>query len=142
VVVLTLEGGQLVGVRAYENSELTAVSRAAAVRCGTDRAVLPEPVTVEGPAGTPVHVTEICTMIFPLEGSHGRRLEVHAFVVDTLEQYYGVPQGDMWKWQMQLGIEEDEILPLLQVTQPGDRHWGEMTLERVRLSSGGVSWST
>jgi hypothetical protein len=47
----------------------------------------------------------------------------------------------MWKWQMQLGIEDDEILPLLQVAQPGDHHWGEMTLERVRLNSGGVSRS-
>jgi hypothetical protein len=59
-----------------------------------------------------------------LGGPHGRRLEVHALVVDTLEQYYRVPQGSMWKWQMQLGIEDDEILPLLQVAQPGDRHWG------------------
>ncbi len=80
-------------------------------------------------------------MIFPLGGPHGRRLEVLALVVDTLEQYYGVPQGSMWKWQMQLGIEDNEILPLLQVAQPGDRHWGEMTLERVRLNSGGVSRS-
>jgi hypothetical protein len=47
----------------------------------------------------------------------------------------------MWKWQMQLGIEEDEILPWLQVAQLGDRYWGEMTLERVRLSPGGVSRS-
>jgi hypothetical protein len=138
VVVLTPEGGQFIGVRAYENAEHTVVGRLAAVT----EMVLPKSITVEGPAGTPVHVEETCTMIFPLGGPHGRRLEIHALVVDTLEQYCGFPQDSMWKWQMQLGIEDSEILPLLQVTQPGDHRWGEMTLERVRLNSGGMSRST
>jgi hypothetical protein len=75
-------------------------------------------------------------------GEAGGKLEIHLLVVDMLEEYCGFPQGTMWKWQMQLGIEDNEILPLLQVAQPGDRHWGEMTLERVRLSSCGVSGSS
>jgi hypothetical protein len=137
MVVLTPEGGQLIGVRGYEDSELTIVSRAAAARCGTDRAALPKPLMLKGPAGTLTCAMEICTVVFPLEGSHGRKLEIHALVVDTLEEYYGVPQGSMWKWQMQLGREEVEILAWLQVEQPGDRHLSEMTLERVTLSPGG-----
>jgi hypothetical protein len=36
VVVLTLEGGQLIGVRACDGSELTVVSQAAAERYGVD----------------------------------------------------------------------------------------------------------
>jgi hypothetical protein len=143
VVVLTTEGGQPNGVRCYKDSELTIVSRAVAVaaRCGMDREALLTPLMLEWPAGMLTCATEICTMVFPLEGSQGRKLEIHASVVDMLEEYYGVPQGSMWKWQMQLGIEEDEILPWLQVAQLGDHHWGEMNLERVRLSPGGVSWS-
>jgi hypothetical protein len=47
-VVLTSEGCQFIGVRAYENSELTIMSRAAAVLCGTDRAVLSEPLKLRG----------------------------------------------------------------------------------------------
>ncbi len=62
-------------------------------------------------------------------------------VVDTLEQYCGFPQNSMWKWEMQLGKEDAGFLPLLLVAQPGDPHWGEMTLERVRLSSCGMSRS-
>jgi hypothetical protein len=139
---LTPEGGQLIGVRAYENSELTIVSQATALRCGVDRTMLQTPLMLEGPTGAPTRGTEICTIVFPLEGSQGRTLEVHALVVDKLEEYYGVPQNSMWKWQMQLGIEEDEILPWLQVVQPGDRHWGEMTLDRVTLNPGGASRST
>jgi hypothetical protein len=60
-------------------------------------------------------------------------------VVDTLEEYCGVHQNSMWKWQVQLGTEEDEILPWLQVAQPGDRHWGELTMDRVTLNPGGAS---
>jgi hypothetical protein len=142
VVVLRPEGSQVIGLRAYEDSEVTIISRAAAARCGTDRVELLTPLMLEGPAGTQTCATEICTIVFPLEGSQGRKLEIHALVVDTLEEYYGVPQGSMWKWQMQLGIEEDKILPWLQVAQPGDRHWGKMTLERVTLSPGGASRST
>jgi hypothetical protein len=48
VVVMTPEGGQLIDVRACEDSELTIVSRAAAVRCGIDRAALPTPLMLEG----------------------------------------------------------------------------------------------
>ncbi len=126
-MVLTPEGGQLIGVRACEDSELTIVSQATAIRCGVDRTTLQTPLMLKGPTGTPTRATETCTMVFPLEDSDGRKLEVHALVVETLEEYYGVPQGSMWKWQVQLGIEEGEILPWLQVAKPGDRHWGEMT---------------
>jgi hypothetical protein len=63
-------------------------------------------------------------------------------VVNTLEEYCRMPQNSLQKWQMQLGIEDDEILPWLQVAQPGDRHWGELTLDRVTLNPGGVSRST
>jgi hypothetical protein len=126
VVVLTLEGGQLISVRAYDGSELTVVSQAAAERYGVDRATLQTPLMLEGPSGTPTLATQVCTMVFPLEGPQGRKLEIY-----TLEEYCGVHQNSMWKWQVQLGIEEDEILPWLQVAQPGDRHWGELTMDRV-----------
>jgi hypothetical protein len=45
-------------------------------------------------------------------------------------------------WRVQMGIEEDEILPMLQVARPGDRRWDEMTPERVVLSSIRASRST
>ncbi len=51
--------------------------------------------------------------------------------MNTLEEYYKVPQNSMWKWQMQLGIEEDEILPWL----------SRVTLDRVTLNPGGVTRS-
>jgi hypothetical protein len=93
VVVLTPEGGQPNGVRCYKDSELAIVSRAVAVaaRCGTDRAALPTPLMLEWPAGMLTCTTKICTMVFPLEGSQGRKLEIHASVVDMPEEYYGVP---------------------------------------------------
>ena len=55
-----------IGVRAYENTEHTIVSRVAAVLYAPNRMVLPDSIMVEGPAGTPVHVMKTCTMIFPL----------------------------------------------------------------------------
>jgi hypothetical protein len=73
VVVLTPEGGQLIGVRAYGGSELTVVSQVAAVQYGIDRAKLQTPLKLEGPSGTPTRATEICTVVFPLEGSLGGR---------------------------------------------------------------------
>jgi hypothetical protein len=97
---------------------------------------------LEGPSGTPTRATEICTVVFPLEGSQGRKIVIHALVVNTLEEYCGMPQNSLQKWQMQLGIEDDGILPWLQVAQPGDRHWGELTLDRVTLNPGGASGST
>jgi hypothetical protein len=78
MVVLTPEGGQIIGVRTYENLELTIVSQATAVRCGVDRATLQMPLMLKGPTGTPTRATEICTLVFPLEGSQARKLEVHA----------------------------------------------------------------
>ncbi len=93
-------------MRTYEDSELTIVSQATDVRCEVDKVKLQTPLMLKGPTGTPTCATEICTIVFPLEGSQGRKLEVHTLVVD-----YGLPQNSMWKWQMQLGIEEDEILP-------------------------------
>jgi hypothetical protein len=105
VVVLTPEGCQFIGVRAYDGSELTVVSRAAAVLYGTHRVVLPRPLMLKGPAGTLVRVTEDCIIVFPLGDPQGRKMEIYAMVVDSLEEYYGVPQGSMWKWQVQLGIE-------------------------------------
>jgi hypothetical protein len=74
-------------------------------------------------------------MVFPLEGPQGRKLEIYTLVVDTLEEYCGVSQNSMWKWQMQLGIEEDEILPWLQVARPRDRQQSD-------AEPGGVSRST
>jgi hypothetical protein len=94
-------------VRTSEDSELTIVSQATDVRCGVDRVTLQTPLMLKGPTCTPTRATEICTIVFPLEGSQGRKLEVHTLVVDMLEEYYGSPQNSMWKWQMQLGIEED-----------------------------------
>jgi hypothetical protein len=67
---------------------------------------------------------------------------IHALVVDTLEEYCEMPQNSIWKWQMQLGIEEDEILLWLQVAQPEDCHWGELTLDRVTLNPSVASRST
>jgi hypothetical protein len=96
---------------------------------------------LEGPSGKPTRATEVCTIVFPLEGPQGRKLEIYALVVDTLEEYCGVHQNSMRKWQMQLGIGEDEILPWLQVAQPGDRHWCKLTMDRVTLNPGGVSRS-
>ncbi len=60
----------------------------------------------------------------------------------TLERYCGFLQNSMWKWEMQLRKSDAGILPLLQIAQPGDRQWGEMTLERVRLISCRTSQST
>jgi hypothetical protein len=80
-------------------------------------------------------------MVFPLGGPDERRLEIPALVVDTLEQYCGLPQNSMGKCKMQLGKAYAGILPLLQIAQPGDREWGKMTLERVSLSSCGTNRS-
>jgi hypothetical protein len=142
VVVLTPEGGQLIGVRTYEDSEFTIVSQATAVGCGTDRATLQTPLMLKGPTGAPTCATEICTMVFPLEGSQGRKMEILAMVVETLEEYYGVPQNSMRKWQMQLDMEDDVILLWLKVTQPDNYRLGEMTLDRVTLNPGRVRQST
>ncbi len=60
----------------------------------------------------------------------------------TLEEYCGVPKDRMWEWQVQLGKDYAGTMPLLQTVHPGDRQWDEMTLEKVRLSSTMVSWST
>ncbi len=97
---------------------------------------------LEGPSGTPTRATEICTIAFPQERALGGKIVVHALVVDTLEEYCGMPQNSLQKWQMQLGTEDDEILPWLRVAQPGDRPWSELTLDRVTLNPDGVSRST
>jgi hypothetical protein len=76
MVVLTLEGCQFIGIRAYENSELTVMSRAAAVLCGMDRAVLSEPLKLKGPASTPIRATEICTMEEYYRGTPEQHVEL------------------------------------------------------------------
>jgi hypothetical protein len=89
VVVLTPEGGKCIGVRACEGEEHTVVSQRASRLFGSERELLMRPFEVKGPSGIPVRVDETCTMIFPLGGPHGRRLEIPALVVDMLKRYCG-----------------------------------------------------
>ncbi len=70
-----------IGVRAYENTEHTIVSRVAAVLYAPNRMVLPESGGARrhtGPRDEDLH--------HDLSLAHGRRLEIHALVVDTLER--------------------------------------------------------
>jgi hypothetical protein len=141
VAVLTPGGIQRISVRACKDSEHTIMSQRAAGLYGSEKKMLAKPLKIVGPSGLPIRVEETCNMMFPLGGHHGRRLEIPALVVDMMEQYCGVLQNSMWEWQVHLGKEDAGILPLLQVVHLDDRQWGEMTLEKVRLSSYGMSRS-
>ncbi len=109
---------------------------------GLEKKRLEKPLGILGPSGVLVCVEEVYEELFPLGGPPGRMLEITALGVDTLEEYYGVPEDSMWEWQVQLGKDDAGTLPLLQTVRPGDCQWDEMTLEKVRLSSTMVSRST
>ncbi len=113
VMVITPEGGQCIGVRAFEGAEHTILSREDTRRNGAEREVLARLFEVKGPPGIRVRKEETCIMVFPLGGPHGRRVEIPALVVDTLERYCRFLQDSMWKWQVQLGKADAGILPLL-----------------------------
>jgi hypothetical protein len=142
VVVLTPEGGQLSNVGIGGGFEFSVVSQRTAARYGVDRTKLQAPLMLEGPSGVPTCATEICTIAFPQERAVGGKMVIYAFVVDALEEYYETPQGGLQRWQMQLDADDDGFLLWLQVAQPGDRLWCELTLDNVTLDPEGVSRST
>jgi hypothetical protein len=65
-------------------------------------------------------VEEDYEVLFPLGGPHGRMLKITAHGVNTLEEYCGVPENSLWKWEMQLGKEDDngDILLAAQAARP------------------------
>jgi hypothetical protein len=76
VIVITPEGGQCIGVRACAGAEHTVVSREDTRRYGAEKEVLARPFEVKGPLGILVRIEDVCVMVFPLGGPHGRRQEI------------------------------------------------------------------
>jgi hypothetical protein len=142
VVLLTLEGGQLINIGIGRGFVFSVISQKMAARYAVHRSKLPAPVMVARPANQQVRATEHCTMAFPQEKAVGGKLIIYAFVVDTLEELYETPDRGLQRWQMQLGEEDEGYLRWLRVAQPGDRLFCELSLEEVTLDPERVSRST
>ncbi len=141
VVLLAPEGGQLINIGIGRGFVFSVISQKTAARYAVHRSKLPAPVMMAGPAGQQVRATEHCTMAFPQEKAVGGKLIIYAFVVDTLEELYEMPDGGLQRWQMQLGEEDEGYLRWLRVAQPGDRPFCELSLEEVTLDPERVSRS-
>jgi hypothetical protein len=142
VVLLTPEGGQLINIGIGRSFVFSVISQKTAARYAGHRSKLPAPVMVAGPAGQQVRATEHYTMAFPQEKAVGGKLIIYAFLVDTLEELYEMPDGGLQRWQMQLGEEDEGYLRWLRVAQPGDRPFCKLSLEEVTLDPERVSRST
>jgi hypothetical protein len=142
VVVLTPDGGQLINMGVGRGFEFSVVGQKTAAQYAVDRRKLQAPIMLEGPSGTPMWATELCTIIFPQEKAVGGKMVIYAYVVDALEEYYETPYGGLQRWQMQLGTDDEGFLQWLRVAQPGDRPHCELTLDSVTLSPERVSRST
>ncbi len=142
MVVLTLDGGQLINMGIGRGFVFSVVSQKRAARYTVHRSKLPTPLMVEGPYNQQMRATELCTIAFPQEKAVGGKMIIYAYVVDTLEECYETPGDGLQRWQMQLGEDDEGYLRWLRVVQLGDRPHYELTLEDVTLDLERVSRST
>ena len=130
-----------------EEPEHTIVSREAAQSCGV-RVNGRRPATgITGPTGMAIGPDTECEMFLLADDLPGRTKRITVHMVDSLEEYCGLPPGAAGRSEIQLGKDHVELLRQLREEQPhrtGARlseRWGE-TIWRLAAyaESGELVW--